>query len=133
MATGDLMLPNLPHGTANVHVMPNFVNNLLSMGVFCDADCTVTFTKLTVTVVNKDGKVVLNGFREPSGARMWRFNLEPPWHPFDKPPLACSTMLPHHQLHQSHLIPDDDDDDSLQPQPPPATPSVPASLPRVVT
>ena len=33
MATGDLMLPNLPHGTANVHVMPNFVNNLLSMGV----------------------------------------------------------------------------------------------------
>ena len=130
MATGDLMLPNLPHGTANVHVMPNFVNNLLSMGVFCDADCTVTFTKLTVTVVNKDGKVVLNGFREPSGARMWRFNLEPPWHPFDKPPLACSTMLPHHLLHQSHLIPDDDDDDSPQPQPPPATPSVPASLHR---
>ena len=63
MATGNLALPDLPFGTSNVHIMPNFVNNLLSMGVFCDADCTVTFTKLTVTVVNKDGKVVLNGFR----------------------------------------------------------------------
>jgi hypothetical protein len=88
--------------------MPSFVNNLLSMGVFCDADCSVTFTKHTVTVTNKEGIVILTGFRETTGARMWRFNLQPPGHPFQKP-LACNATPP--QLHQTHIIPDYDDDD----------------------
>jgi len=60
--------------------MDSFPNNLLSMGQFCDADCTVTFTKSRVYVFNNSGDLVLDGFREKTGARMWRFNIHAP-HP----------------------------------------------------
>jgi len=121
IATATLDLPDLPPGTASCHIMPSFVNNLLSMGVFCDADCSVTFTKHTATVTNKEGKVILTGFRETTGAKMWRFNLQPPWHPFQNPQLACNSSLelndfatPPPQVQQSHIIPDNDDDDTSQ-------------------
>ena len=55
--------------------MPTFANNLLSMGVFCDAGCTVVFTKEEVTVTNVAGIKIMQGWRESDGARMWRFNL----------------------------------------------------------
>ena len=55
--------------------MPTFANNLLSMGVFCDAGCSVTFTKDDVSVYNSTGTLILQGFRETDGARMWRFSL----------------------------------------------------------
>jgi hypothetical protein len=108
------------------------------MGVFCDADCSVTFTKHAATVTNKAGIVILTGFRETTGAKMWRFNLQPPGHPFQNPQLACNATPT--GVHQPHIIPDDDDDDSSQqylpPAPvlaylPPAPPSVPAYLPTV--
>ena len=107
--------------------MPSFVNNLLSMGVFCDADCSVTFTKHTATVTNKAGIAILTGFRETTGARMWRFNLQPPWHPFQKQQIACNATQPQEQ---SHIIPDDDED-SIQHYLPIASPPVPAGLPTV--
>jgi hypothetical protein len=34
------------------------------MGQFCEADCTVTFTKTKVYVFNSAGSLVLDGFRE---------------------------------------------------------------------
>ena len=127
MAKASLALPGLPPGTTACHIMPSFVNNLLSIGVFCDADCNVTFTKQSVNVTNKAGTVILTGYREPIGARMWRFNLEPPWHPLQrKLTLACNATTPSYQLPQAHLIPNDDDDDSIQPYLPPVPPSVPA-------
>ena len=55
--------------------MPDFVNNLLSMGVFCDADCSVTFTKTDVAIYDAQGTIILRGFRESDGARMWRVSL----------------------------------------------------------
>ena len=55
--------------------MPTFANNLLSMGVFCDAGCTVVFTREEVTVTNSAGIKIMQGWRESHGARMWRFNL----------------------------------------------------------
>ena len=51
--------------------MPDF----LSMGVFCDADCTVTFTKTDVTVYNAHGNIILLGIHDPNGAKMWQINL----------------------------------------------------------
>ncbi len=128
IATATLDLPDLPPGTASCHIMPSFVNNLLSMGVFCDADCSVTFTKHNARVTNNAGTVILTGFREPTGAKMWWFNLQPPWHPCHPPPLACNAWPP--QIHQSHIIPDDDED-TVQQYFPPASPSVPAYLPAV--
>ena len=55
--------------------MPDFVNNLLNMDVFCDANCTVTFTKTDVTVYNAHGNIILWGIRESNGAKMWQINL----------------------------------------------------------
>jgi hypothetical protein len=49
-----LLLPDLPPGTKDCHIMSNFTNNLLSMGRFCDAGCTVIFTGTDVKVINKN-------------------------------------------------------------------------------
>ena len=57
--------------------MQEFENNLLSMGLFCDAGCTVTFSKTDVKVFDKHNNLILQGFRETEGPRMWRFNLLP--------------------------------------------------------
>ena len=43
----------------------------MSIPVLCDNGCTVTFTKHTVHV-NKYGKTVLTGYREPA-TKLWRF------------------------------------------------------------
>jgi hypothetical protein len=48
--------------------MPTFANNLLSMGVFCDAGCTVVFTREEVTVTNSAGIKIMQGWRESHGA-----------------------------------------------------------------
>jgi hypothetical protein len=48
-----LLLPDLPLGTKDCHIMSTFTNNLLSMGRFCNAGCTVIFTRTDVKVINK--------------------------------------------------------------------------------
>jgi len=68
-------IPWLPPGTSTRKFMPNFVNNLLRMGVFWDANCTVTFTKTYVTVYNAHSNIILWGIRESNGAKMWQINL----------------------------------------------------------
>ena len=45
--------------------------HLMSIQVLRDNGCTVTFTKRTVQV-NKYGKTVLKGYREPA-TKLWRF------------------------------------------------------------
>jgi hypothetical protein len=55
--------------------MPTFANNLLSMGVFCNAGCTVVFTREEVNVTNSASIKIMQGWRESDGAHMWRFNL----------------------------------------------------------
>jgi hypothetical protein len=57
--------------------MPTFQHNLLGIGKFCDKDCTVVFDKAAVTVFAKDGSSLLQGWREPDGAKLWRFSLLP--------------------------------------------------------
>jgi hypothetical protein len=57
--------------------MPTFQHNLLGIGKFCDKDCTVVFEKTAVKVLAKDGTSLLQGWREPTGARLWRFSLLP--------------------------------------------------------
>ena len=66
-----LLLPNLPPGTDDCHIMTSFTNNLLSMGKFCDAGFTVTFTASNVKVIDKAGATILQGHREQAGAKMW--------------------------------------------------------------
>jgi len=72
--------------------MPNFAQSLLGIGTFCDADCTVAFTRRTVTVFNPTGKAILTGWRERNGAKLWRFSLCPNRQP--KPsPSSCTASL----------------------------------------
>ena len=66
-----LLLSNLPPGTKDCHIMTSFTDNLLSMGKFCDAGCTVIFTDTDVKVINKTGAIILQGHRDQAGARMW--------------------------------------------------------------
>ena len=108
-----------------------FPNNLLSMGQFCDSDCTVTFTKTRVYVFDSAGSLVLDGFREKTGARMWRFNLHA-LHPH------ASQASPTHNNYAPHVIPfnNDNEDDMPTNQPlailpqseTPAPPSMPLTI-----
>ncbi len=85
--------------------MDTFPNNLLSMGQFSDADCMVAFTKTKVYVFDSTGSLVLDGFREKTGSRMWRFNVHAP-----HPHTAFQTS-PSRNIYAPHIIPFDDDDD----------------------
>ena len=102
----ELLLPNLPPGTEDCHIMSSFTNNLLSMGRFCDAGCTVIFTDTDVKVLSKTGALILHGFREQAGAKMWRFNIKP-----DQPPAEAhaAAHTPARHAPSLHVIPPDNE------------------------
>jgi hypothetical protein len=57
----------LPAQVLEAHVFPDLQNHaLLSIGVFCNAGCTVNFTDTSVEV-HHQGKIILEGTREPPG------------------------------------------------------------------
>jgi hypothetical protein len=65
-----LPFPNLPKKALEAHVFPELNGHaLLSIGTFCDAGCTALFTA-TAVVIEKDGKIVLTGKRQPPG--LWK-------------------------------------------------------------
>ena len=75
-ATATIDLPTLPAGRARSgHIMPAFTTNLLSIGTFCDAECTAIFTRFWVTIRDRAGNTILQGPREEHGSRLWRINL----------------------------------------------------------
>ena len=57
--------------------MPSFCHNLIGIGQFCDADCTVQFTKQAVLVINLAGTMILQGWWELTGPKLWHFALHP--------------------------------------------------------
>jgi hypothetical protein len=61
----------LPNGQyIEDHVFPGLNGQaLLSIGTFCDAGCTATFTAMDV-IITLGGQVVLSGRREPPG--LWK-------------------------------------------------------------
>jgi hypothetical protein len=73
-AQADIQL-NLP--VRNAKIMPSFQHNLLGIGKLCDNGCKVGFDKAAVTVYAQDGTSLLQGWREPDGAKLWRFSLLP--------------------------------------------------------
>jgi hypothetical protein len=58
----------LPKDTETGHIMPTFTN-LVSIGKFCDAGCTVTFTATKVTVHAIKETLILKGPQEPAGEK----------------------------------------------------------------
>ena len=56
------------------HVMPTFAHNLMGICQFCDADCTVQYTKKDVTIFDPDGVPLLRGRRDPNN-KLWRMAI----------------------------------------------------------
>ena len=72
-ASCDLALPNLPAKfPKSGHVMPGFTENLVGIGAMCDAGYTVTFLAAVVTIYNQHGTLVIHGWRDQRGPRIWR-------------------------------------------------------------
>ena len=69
--------------------MPQFHHNVMGIGLLCDHGCCVLFEKKTVTVYSRDDNILLRGWREPCGSRLWRFALRPKEH--TALPVACTT------------------------------------------
>ena len=69
--------------------MPNFHHNLMGIGPICDHGCRVLFEKISVTRFSKYDIIMLRGWCEPSGSKLWRFSLQPTDHP-EVPPESSS-------------------------------------------
>ena len=74
----NLLLTNLPHISG--HIMPQFHHNIMGIGPLCDQGCRVLFEKKQVTVYSRDDNVLLRGWHELRGAKLWRFALRPHVH-----------------------------------------------------
>ena len=72
---------NLPIPVTKGHLITNFHHNLMGIVPLCDHGCRVLFEKKYVTSFSKDGTIILRGWHEPSGAKLWRFSLRPEINP----------------------------------------------------
>jgi hypothetical protein len=57
--------------------MEGFHENLVGIGPICDATYTVVFDDNNITIVSPTGTLVLPGWREPTGNKLWRMSLLP--------------------------------------------------------
>ncbi len=82
IASGELALVTaLPPASRKGHVMAGFPHSLIGLAPFVDAGCRVLFTNTSVIAFDKDGEVILEGWRETTGPKLWRWPLLP-----QKPP-----------------------------------------------
>ncbi len=138
----------LPPQACTGHIMPTFTNNLLSLGKLCDANCHVHLNKHALHVYNNAGTLVLRGDREPTGARLWRLNLQqtnlPLPHPLLSQPTYAATLVQHNprvptprHIEPMHptLIEDYDDERECAPTPAPTdrTPTTAPAMPAMPT
>ncbi len=65
----------LPLTALQGHVMPSFPHTLIGLGAFADQGCKIVFTKTAVSVIQPDGHSILEGWREETGPKLWRFPL----------------------------------------------------------
>ena len=54
--------------------VPTFAHNLMGTCQFCDADCTVQYTKNDVVIFDPDGVPLLRGWRDPN-SKLWRIAI----------------------------------------------------------
>ena len=87
--TCDLVMPQLSSDFPTTgNIMPGFQDNLVGMVPMCDADCTVTFSKHTVTIYSQTGTPIIIDWRETDGPRLWRMSIIP--NPEEVPFLSSS-------------------------------------------
>ena len=79
-ASCELPLPELPPGLFG-HIMTGFTHNLFGIGDICDKECKVLFTKQSGSIYDRNDQPFLKGWRETSGAKLWRISLRPDLRP----------------------------------------------------
>ncbi len=71
IASGELALVTaLPPVSRKGHVMAGFPHSLIELAPFVDAGCRVLFTNTAVIAFDRDGKVILDGWRESTGPKL---------------------------------------------------------------
>ena len=76
--TVNLALPHIPSEfPIKGHLIPGFRHTLIGMGTLCDADCSVTFTREAVILLDKQGTAIFAGCHEATGSKLWRISLQP--------------------------------------------------------
>ena len=68
---------NPPIASSKEHILQNFKHSLVGVGTLCDADCTIVFTKSSVTVLDPQDKTILTGWRKRTGPKLWRLSFCP--------------------------------------------------------
>ena len=89
-ATAKAAIPQLAHDFPTTgYGMPNFKHTLVDIGPICDAGCKFTFSAQSLTVFSPNGRDILTGWREATGAKLWSFALTP--HDNQLPPTKLDT------------------------------------------
>ena len=92
-ATAQFALPTILDQAARTgHIIPGLTNNLLSLGKLCDAGYTATLDKHILSVHNKQGNLILTGYRELTGTRLWRVDIAQ--HLRSNPQALQATLIP---------------------------------------
>ena len=74
-ASCDLLLSSLP--TTYFHIMPQLHHNLMGIFPLCEHGCHKLFEETAVTVFSKYNTLLLKGYRETFGTKLWRLSLRP--------------------------------------------------------
>ena len=94
----DILIPQiLSDFPTTGHIIPEFQENLVGVGPMCDADCTVIFSKHTVTIYSPTGTPITIGWRETAVLSLWRMYImiNPEYlPPLSSAPAAPKTPLP---------------------------------------
>jgi hypothetical protein len=78
IASGELALVTaLPPASRKGHVMAGFPHSLIGLAPFVVVGCRVLFTDTAVIAYNWDGKVILEGWHESTGPKLWCWPLLP--------------------------------------------------------
>ena len=77
-ASAQLALPQLPsYFPKSYHIIPYLNHSLMGLKIICDTECSVQFHKYTVIIYDPQGIPLLQGWRDNTGAKLWRFPLCP--------------------------------------------------------
>ena len=78
IASGELALVTaLPPASRKGHVMAGFPHSLIGLAPFVNVGCCVLFTDTKVIAFDRDGKVILEGWRKTTDPKLWRWPLLP--------------------------------------------------------
>mgnify|MGYP006191068653 CR=1 FL=1 len=72
--------------------MPSFCHNLIGIGQFCNADCTLQFSKWAVSIFNPASATIQWGWCQSTGPKLWHFALHPAASPHAPTDVATTSL-----------------------------------------